>query len=102
VLWSAPLIIQSTSEVLQLFNLHELVSWRAALLPVRVEKVCKLFRVCVDACPADCALCPTARKSRELLFRTENIFISFSRVNFFLQASFTPHSIMWIVVLQYR
>lgn len=77
---------------------HEL---EGCLSAVRVEKVCKVFRVCVDACPVDRALCTTARKRRELLFRTKNMFISFSRVNFFLQPPFTPPSIMWIAVLQY-
>lgn len=69
--------------MLELFGLHELMNWRAAFLCVRVEKVCKVFRVCVHACPVDCALCTTARKSRELLFGTKNMFVSFSRVNFF-------------------
>lgn len=80
---------------------HELTSWSAAVLRVRVEKACKVFRVCVNACPVDRALCTTARKSTELLFRTKNMFISFSGSIFFPQACFTAPSVMWIVVLQY-
>lgn len=83
VLQGALLAIRSALEMLELFDLHELMSWRAAFLRVRVEKVCKVFRVCVDACPVDRALYTTAIKSRELLFRTKNMFISFPRVNFF-------------------
>lgn len=77
------LIIHNALEILELLGLHEVMSWEAAFLKVRVGKVCKVFRVCVDACPVDCALCSTARKSRELLFRIKGMFIYFSRVVFF-------------------
>lgn len=69
--------------MLDLFGLHELVSWRGAFLCVRVEKVCKVFTVCVDVCPVGHALCSTARKSRELLFITKKCLLPFSELFFF-------------------
>lgn len=88
VLPSALLISHTALQTLELFGSHELTSWRAAVLRVRVEKACKVFRVCVNACPVDRALCTTARKSTELLFRTKNMFISFFRAIFFSSSLF--------------
>lgn len=59
----------------------------SCLPAVRVVKVCKVFRVCVHACPVDPALCTTAR-SREFLFRTKTMFLSFFQGQFFSSGPF--------------
>lgn len=87
MLWSVLLIIQSALEMLELFGLHELMSWRTAFLRIRVGKVCRVFRVCVDARPVHCAQCTTARRSINFIFRT-NFFFSLFRLNIFFSSSF--------------
>lgn len=66
---------------------------------VRVGKACKLFRVCVHACPVDPALCTTTKRRREFLVRTKPMFLSCFQGHFFLQVSFTLPSTTLLVVL---
>lgn len=66
---------------------------------VRVGKACKLFRVCVRACPVDPALCTTTKRRREFLVRTKPLFLSCFQGHFFLQVSFTLPSTTLLVVL---
>lgn len=93
MLWSVLLIIQSALEMLELFGLHELMSWRTAFLRIRVGKVCRVFRVCVDARPVYCAQCTTARRSINFIFRTIFFFFPFQAQYFFFIKLLALHSL---------